>query len=53
MCIIRLVWLSGKVLSEGNSGIASLKKIQIPFREQVLVEIKVGDEVTVGGYADL
>src|SRR3990172_6070377 len=31
---------------------ASLKKIQIPFREQVLVEIKAGDEVIAKGYAD-
>ncbi len=31
---------------------ASLKKIKIPFREQVLVEIKVGDEVIAKGYAD-
>ena len=31
---------------------ASLKIIQIPFREQVLVEIKVGDEVIAKGYAD-
>ena len=29
-----------------------MKKIQIPFREQVLVEIKVGDEVIAKGYAD-
>ena len=29
-----------------------MKKIKIPFREQVLVEIKVGDEVIAKGYAD-
>ena len=31
---------------------ALLKKLKIPFREQVLVEIKVGDEVIAKGYAD-
>ena len=31
---------------------ASLKKIEIPFREQVLVDIKVGDEVIAKGYTD-
>lgn len=31
---------------------AALKKIQIPFREQVLVEIKVGNEIIAKGYAD-
>lgn len=29
---------------------ASLKRIQIPFREQALIEIKVGDEVVAKGY---
>jgi len=31
---------------------ALLKKLKIPFREQVLVEIKVGDELIAKGYAD-
>ena len=31
---------------------ALLKKLKILFREQVLVEIKVGDEVIAKGYAD-
>ena len=31
---------------------ALLKKLKIPFREQVLVEIKIGNEVIAKGYAD-
>ena len=31
---------------------ALFKKLKIPYREQVLVEIKVGDEVIAKGYAD-
>ncbi|MEK6615499.1 MAG: GxxExxY protein [Bacteroidota bacterium] len=31
---------------------ALLKKLKINFREQVLVEIKIGDEIIAKGYAD-
>jgi len=31
---------------------ALLNKLEIPFREQALVEIKIGDEVIAKGYAD-
>src|SRR3972149_927475 len=31
---------------------ALLKKLKISFREQILVEIKIGDEIIAKGYAD-